>query len=343
MPVSPESPRYDLIAQAPSGQFYLRELLTSLSWEESIDEAAVRLKAEFLAEEDTAAVLRGSNGLFLTGLPFGASEPAELWRGLAWDVGSAERRAPAVSLTAYDPMIYPAQSEDDFLFEAGQTATAIIRSTASEWGIPLGTLAETAVALGRQIKRGATLWRLWFDAVKETAKKGGGLYRARMNAGRLELVALGSNATVWLLEIGVNIHEAERLWKREGTVTRAKVMGHATTETAPRPVLAVHEDPDLVGAHGVLQKILSDPDVKTASDAEALARQAVRGPEETFTLEAPDINTLRAGDAVVVRDRGGTDYTLLVERVQHDGSRGPGRMSLSLTTAQQIRWRWILP
>lgn len=339
--VNPSTPRYDLVVRHRGQELYLRELLSTLEWSESLDEVAVRLKADFPADEEVAAILRGSQGLYLTGLPFGGKFSSELWRGLAWSVDSSEGKGPRVNLTGYDPLIYTAKTQDDWFFERGQTATQIIRASAAALGVPVGELADTQIALDRQIKRASAPWQVWRDALVETAKKGGALFRTRMTGGRLELVQLGRNPVVWLLEIGENVIEASRQWSRDGITSVAKVVGQATSEETPRPVLAVFDDPRLVSAHGTLQRILSDPDVTTPAAAVELARHAIRGPQESISIEAPDINTLRAGDAVVVRDRTGRDYPLLVDQVTHEGSKGPGRMQLTLMTAQQIRWRWI--
>lgn len=344
MPVTLASPQYDLVLNTGDGrQLYLREVLGSPSWEESLEESAVRLRCTFSApnQAELAALLRGSQGLALTGLPFGKAEPIQLWQGIVWSVTEGIKRAPNLPLTAYDHLIYATKHQDDWLYEAGQTATAIIRHSAAKLGIPIGTLAETGVALKRQLQRGATLWKLWTDALRETAKLGGGLYRLRMDGGKLHLVQLGANSTVWLLEVGQNVMDGELPWSRDGVTTTVKVVGQADGDTT-RPTLAIYEDKELTRQHGRIQRVLSDPDVETAGAAMELGRQAVRGPEETASLTAPDINTLRAGDAVVLR-MDGKDYRLIVDQVEHDGARGPGTMRLTLATEQQIRWRWIVP
>lgn len=347
MPVTPSDPRYDVQLVTQDGRnLFLRELVKSPSWEESLDEAAQRLKIGLLDPTDgeLKGLLRGSLRVYLLGTPFGGTEAGVLLQAVPWGVPGALSGAPTLDVTCHDDMIYAAKSEDDYYYEAGQTATAIIRASAQAAGIPLGTMADSGVALSRQVQRGASLWRLWSDALKETAKKGGGLYRPRFKDGLLELVELGTNSPVWLLEIGANVlNGAQENWSRDPVVSAVKVVGQSSTDETERPVLALHEDAGLKTAHGKVQRVLSDPDVTTSGAAVELARQTVRGPEESLSLPAPDINTLRAGDAVAVRYPDDTDRTWIVDSVEHQGARGPGKMQLTLTTLQEIRWRWTQP
>lgn len=88
---------------------------------------------------------------------------------------------------------------------------------------------------------------------------------------------------------------------------------------------------------GTLQKLIEDDQVKTAAAAKKLAKSKLTGIQETFTISAPDINTIRAGDAVTLKG-----LKLIVMSVSRDLSAGPGTMTLELGTAELVKRRLYL-
>lgn len=77
--------------------------------------------------------------------------------------------------------------------------------------------------------------------------------------------------------------------------------------------------------------------MKSTTAAKKLAKSHLTGIQETFTISAPDVNTIRAGDAVLLKG-----LKLIVMSVSRDLSAGPGTMTLELGTAEMVKRRYYL-
>lgn len=247
--------------------------------------------------------------------------------GIIWTDESQNTGMKKLAFTVYDRTVYLDRSEDEYLFPSGQTATARLKKYASDWGIPVGKLADTGVALGQAVYRSQTIFEMITRDLSETARQGGGLFRARMNGTQLDLVKLGSNETVWKLETLEEVNQTRTL---EGAVTRVKVLG-AVVEDEKSEILAVETGDTKLGT---LQRIVRDDQVDNPGAAKAAAKALLCGIQETVSVTGPDIATIRAGDKV---DLDGVSW--LVMTVQHTLG-NPGRMNLDLGSEEYIRRRF---
>nr|WP_254450256.1 hypothetical protein [Cohnella herbarum] len=207
-----------------------------------------------------------------------------------------------------------------------QTASERLQIYAKQWGISVGNVVNTKEKLARSIKRSQTILSMIMEDLKETVKKGGGMFKPRMTIRGLELVKVGGNAAVWELEAIQEVTQSRTL---EGAVTRVKVMGSQTSEySEPKSLAIMSKDTE---KFGTLQKIISDSNIKTIEQAEAAGKKILLGLQETLSVTALDINTIRAGDKVRMNGQ-----ELIVTRVRHQlGS--PGRMELELATEAKVR------
>ncbi|GAF08028.1 phage-like element PBSX protein XkdQ [Paenibacillus pini JCM 16418] len=105
-------------------------------------------------------------------------------------------------------------------------------------------------------------------------------------------------------------------------------------QEVPSKVLAVAEGD--TKSLGTLQKLVEDDQVKSAGGADKLAKSHLTGIQETFTITAMDINTIRAGDAVFLQK-----IKLIVTSVSRDLG-NPGSMTLELASAESVRRRYYL-
>jgi hypothetical protein len=252
-----------------------------------------------------------------------------------WEVESSNSGTKRLSLTVYDRMIYLEKSEDEFLLPKDQTATQRLKIYAKEWKIPYATLPETKTKLGKAVYRSQTIFSMMFADLKETAKSGGDMYHPRMTPGGLQLFKVGSNAKVYELDRLIDLTQMRTL---EGAVTKVKVMAASESgngKEVPSKVLAIEQDN--VEELGTLQKLVEDDQVKSTTAAKKLAKSHLTGIQETFTISAPDVNTIRAGDAVLLKG-----LKLIVMSVSRDLSAGPGTMTLELGTAELVKRRYYL-
>lgn len=325
--INPGLNRYEVVL---ANKYYLRELVESITLEESLDEIAYRATIRLVVTPDFPGIAPGQE-IRVSGIPFGGSSMVYLLHpGVVWEVES-EARGGAVKrliITAYDRVIYLAKSEDEYLFPAAQTASQRLKRYASDWGIPLATVADTGVVLAKAVYRAQPLWNMIMSDLKETVAKGGDMFRPRMTPSGLELVKVGSNKTVWVLEAKQNIEELVQRRTLEGAATQVKVLGHAG-EDKRSPVLAIVKGE--TAKYGTLQRVISDEKIKTPAQAKTAGQKALAGMQETFTVTAIDINTIRAGDKVRLNQ-----MDLYVMSVRHElGS--PGHMTLELASADYIR------
>jgi hypothetical protein len=327
--VNPGLQKYEVVL---ANKYYLREIVESITLEESLDEIAYRATIRLVVTPDFPGIAPGQE-IRVSGIPFGGTSMVYLLHpGVVWEVESEVRGGTVkhLNVTAYDRAIYLAKSEDEYLFPAGQTASQRLKRYAADWGISLGAVANTGIALAKAVYRAQPIWSMIEADLKETVAKGGEMFRPRMTPSGLELVELGSNKTVWVLEAEQNIEELIQRRTLEGAVTQVKVLGHAE-EDKRSPVLAIVKGE--TAKYGTLQRVISDEKIKTPAQARTAAQKMLAGMQETFTVTAIDINTIRAGDRVRLNQ-----LDLYVMSVRHElGS--PGRMTLELASADYIRRR----
>jgi hypothetical protein len=327
--ITPGKNPYDVIL---AEQYSLRELIEEITIEESLDEVAARCSITLAVTPDLPGIVPGMQ-MAVHGMPFNGSGSVLFLDGIVWTKNPSRRGREQLSLTIYDRAIYLAKSEDEYLFDAGQTATGIIRTITGDWNIPSDTIAETGVTLAKQVFRSQTLYNMLARTLRETAAKGGNLYRLRMSAENLELVQIGANKTVWMLESGTNLQDVSCQQSLDGVVTQVKVLGNAEEEGRSPVMAVVKRDTE---KYGTIQKVVQNAKITNAGEAHKAGQQQLAGVEETYTATAIDINTLRAGDRVSLD---GTE--LIVTSIRHRlGS--PGQMSLDLASLETVRRRYFI-
>ena len=301
----------------------------SMSLSDALDDIAMRFKV-------TVTVVSGlpniklPMSIVLKGIPASGGSRVTLFDGVVWDITDSYKGTHYISITAYERTKYMAESEDEYLFNAGMTASSIIKRIASDWNIPLGSIADTKIKLAKQLFRGGkNLYSIIRDVLVETVDKGGNMYIPRMAGGKLELVPIGSNSAVWLLE---TIESAQRTITMDGMVTKVKVLGNSDSDNKRSPVLATVTGD--TAKYGTIQKVHSDSQIKNASQAKTAGRKLLSGPIETFSYSGIDINTIRAGDKVRFDGR-----DLIVTSVEHALGE-PGHMNMELAPLQVVKKKY---
>ncbi|MDQ0722239.1 hypothetical protein QF049_003500 [Paenibacillus sp. W4I10] len=318
-------------------KYDITKLVETITLKDSLDQIAYQANIR-LAVSASSGLPSISPGMVvrISGVPFGEKSMVHLLHpAVIWEVESSNSGTKRLSLTVYDRMIYLEKSEDEFLLPKDQTATQRLKTYAKEWEIPYGTLPDTKTKLGKAVYRSQTIFSMMFADLKETAKSGGEMYHPRMTPGGLQLFQVGSNAKVYELDRLIDLTQMRTL---EGAVTKVKVMAASESPSGkevPSKVLAIEQNG--VEELGTLQKLVEDDQVKSTTAAKKLAKSHLTGIQETFTISAPDINTIRAGDAVLLKG-----LKLIVMSVSRDLSAGPGTMTLELGTAELVKRRYYL-
>lgn len=331
--VNPGLCKYEVVLQ---NKYYLRELIEKVSLEDRLDEISYRGSVRLTVPGDQFTdlpIIKPGMEMRISGVPFGGKDMVYLLHpGVVWNVSIENRSRRHWEVTLYDRTIYLAKSEDEYLFAEGTTATERIKQMATDWGIQIDNLADTAQPLAKAVHRAKSIWSIMQSCLEETAKKSGKLYRIRMNPNGLALVGIGMNSPVWVIEFGANLTNVSQKQTLEGAVTQVKILGNTSKEERS-PVLAVVQGE--VNTLGTLQKVVSDNKSTNEVSAQQTAANMLAGIQETVDVSAVDINTIRAGDKVQVEGW----PELLVISVNHDcGS--PGKMSLQLATKEYIRRKY---
>lgn len=317
-------------------KYDITSLVETLSMKDSLDQIAYQASVRVAVSSKLGLpTIAPGMDIRISGIPFNqkAYHPI-LDLGVIWEIESSNSGTKRLSMTVYDRMIYLEKSEDEYLLPKDQTASQRLKKYAKDWEIRLGDIPDTKVKLGKAAYRAQTIFSMIFADLKETAKSGGTMYHPRMTSKGLSLFEIGSNSEVVELDHLIDLTQMRTL---EGAVTKVKIL--ATSESSgdkevPSKVLAVEEK----GTEelGTLQKMINDDQIKTADAAKKSAKNYLTGIQQTFTITAPDINTIRAGDAVTL-----SGMKLLVTSASHDLG-NPGTMTLELGTADYVRRRYYL-
>ncbi|MBA2943384.1 phage portal protein [Paenibacillus sp. CGMCC 1.16610] len=319
------------------GSYALRNLIYELTLEEALDEISYRAQATIVVTPDFPGMEPGQD-VRVVGIPYGSSKQEDLLHpAVVWQCENSYERADRLTVTMYDRTIYLAKSEDEFVFPAGMTASERIRRYATGWNINVGDLPDTKVKLAKSIYRAETIYNMIMKDLKETARKGGPMYRPRMTINGLEIVEIGSNSVVWSLEPSENVMNIMQKRTLEGAVTKVKVLGTKDAGDEGAAQVLVIEEGEYVEL-GTLQKIVQDSSYRSISEAKEAAKAMLSGIQETISVTSLDINTIRAGDKV---DLAGSGMELIAMTVRHELG-DPGKMVLELGSPELVRRRFYM-
>lgn len=315
-------------------QYDLSPLVEAISLRDSLEQVAYQGTVNLVVTPDMPPISPGM-AIRISGIPYGKKDYVPLLHpAVVWEVETSNNGVKRMTLTLYDRTVYLDKSEDEYLFPAKQTATQRFKKYAADWNLKIAVLPDTEKQLGRSVYRTQSIYASMFADLRETAKAGGKLYHPRMISSGLELYELGTNKDVYILEAITDTTQSRTL---EGAATKVKVLATAASETGnevPSKVMAIEEKD--IAKYGQLQAIIQDDEVKSPAAARQLARSKLRGIRETISLNAPDVNTIRAGDAVML----GSMKLLVISVSRELGS--PGSMMLELGSYDDVKRRFYL-
>lgn len=315
-------------------QYDLSPLVEAINLRDSLEQVAYQGTVNLVVTPDMPPISPGM-AIRISGIPYGKKDYVPLLHpAVVWEVETSNNGVKRMTLTLYDRTVYLDKSEDEYLFPAKQTATQRFKKYAADWNLKIAVLPDTEKQLGRSVYRTQSIYASMFADLRETAKAGGKLYHPRMISSGLELYELGTNKEVYILEAITDTMQSRTL---EGAATKVKVLATAASETGqevPSKVMAIEEKD--IAKYGQLQAIIQDDEVKSPAAARQLARSKLRGIRETISLNAPDINTIRAGDAVML----GSMKLLVISVSRELGN--PGSMMLELGSYNDVKRRFYL-
>ncbi|WP_028591119.1 XkdQ/YqbQ family protein [Paenibacillus massiliensis] len=315
-------------------QYDVTSFVESISLRDSLEQIAYQGTVT-LVNTSELPIFNPGMSIRVSGIPYGKHDYVPLLHpAVIWEAESQNSGTKRLTLTLYDRTVYLDKSEDEYLFPAKQTASKRFRKYASDWEIPVASIPDTEKSLGKAVYRTQSIYAMMLADLRETARAGGKLYHPRMITSGLELYELGTNKDVYLLEQVTDTTQSRTL---EGAATKVKVLATSASETGkevPSKILAIQtKDTD---KYGTLQVIIQDDEVKSGAAAQELAKSRLAGIQQTISVTAPDINTIRAGDAVML----GSLRLIVISVSRELGN--PGSMSLELGTYGDVKRRFYL-
>ncbi|GAA0076200.1 hypothetical protein UT300005_05780 [Clostridium sp. CTA-5] len=251
-----------------------------------------------------------------------------LFDGVIWNLDT-DKKSKKILITGKERTIYIEESEDEYLWSEGQTANQRISIIANDWGIPIGTLTDTKIGLAKGLRK-EKLYGMIRKDLKETAQKGGSLYRLRMDE-KLDLWELGTNILVPKLETA--IEEMKENSTLDGSITQVKVLGKNEKDTTKSPIIGVFKQD--TENYGTIQKLVQDDKVDDYAKAQSKANSLFSTGEDSISVKcALDINTLRAGNKVSIYS---SEY--IVTEITHNFG-GKGKMDLNLMTWEGVKTKF---
>lgn len=319
-------------------KYKIQLLSESVTLKDVIDGIAYTLSVALIETEELKAIgIAKGDSIQLFDYEFDSKSYSQIFNGIIWDI-SKNKKSKKIAITGKERTVIIEESEDEYLWSDGQTATQRAKIIANDWGIPIGSFLDTGIGLAKD-KRRESLYSMIKKDLKETAQNGGRLFRLRMDVS-LDLFELGSNVNVYKLDnIIEDLDEKDSL---DGAATQVKVLGKEDSKKKSKssnsdekelvlsPIIGVFKKD--TETYGTIQKIVDDDKVDDYAKAQAKANCLFSNGETSKTISCcKDINTLRAGYKVSVYG----ELVYVTEITHNLGS--AGKMSLTVMKMDDIR------
>lgn len=312
-----------------NNKYKIQGITEGISFSESIDNIAYTASVKLVETDEIEKIgIKKGDKIKIKDISFETKKEITIFNGVIWEVNTS-KKTKNIDLSCKERTIYIEESEDEYLFSEG-TATNRIKKYCSDWNIPTGNIQDTKIKLSKAVYRKQSILGMMIKDLKETAQKGGDLYKVRM-LDELELIKLGSNSTVWKLETitdDINIKSS-----LDGMVTQVKVLGKNENDEGKSPIIGIYKKD--TSKYGTIQKIVQDESIENSSQALSFANNLFNTGEESISVSCSvDINTIRSGDKISLN--GNVYYVIDITHNKNSST----KMTMNLGTLDYIRRRF---
>lgn len=238
------------------------------------------------------------------------------------------------SITAYDSNVYLAKSTDTRIFK-NKKASEIIRILATDFGIPVGSIADTGYIIPYLRLSNLTLYDMVLKVLTLTRKQTNKRFFIGNVNGKLTLTA-GTSNTKYLFKDGENLLSASYSRSIEDTRTQAKVIGGPKGKET---VVVVKDDAKRT-KYGVLQAFEEMDEKATPSQVKQRAQALLKEQavvSEQLNVEVLGVPEVDVGTPVyIVNKMTATNGAYYVTSITHTYSAGLHEMSLELTRTYEL-------
>lgn len=310
-------------------------ITTGASWEENEGELAMRLSFELanvthngtrmssIAKPNCYMIVKAEIG--------GSTEEVARAKITEWSP-SRSGSTDSLSLSGYDELYDLQASQDNRYVSAGVSTKTVLTAIFDDWGIPVETYEGPDVAHAKTTFKNECLSDIILELLETAHKHGAADCMVRAANGKVSVIPVASNETIYWFEEANNLELTNLKISTSDMVTVVKVVA-TEDEDGRQAVEALVEGKT---EYGKRQKIYVRDDDDTLATATAAAQEILNEegePEQTMTVKAPDIPTIRKGDKVKISSRAYTGY-MIVLSVQHDASSKSMSMGLKKYEAQ---------
>jgi hypothetical protein len=240
------------------------------------------------------------------------------------------------TITAYDENVYLTKSIDSRTFKK-MKASDIVKRLCSDFGIPVGSIADTGYVIPKLILRDKSLYDMIITALTETKKHTGRRFILLNKGGKLVLQERKAQVTQFILENGVNIISARYSQSIEDMKTQVKVIGG---DDEKKPIVATVKSDALIKKYGIMQHLENADSKLKKSQIEQLARQLLKEHgtiDDEASVEAIGIDSVIAGTSVYAKEpltgiMGG--YYVITD--SHRYENGTHMMSITLSATDEL-------
>lgn len=280
-----------------SGQnIFIEDIVESIQWSGATNTAARKLAFTYNIVDGADVTIGPGDVVALTRV----ESKLEIIRAIVVDK-SISGSNKTVSITAYDARWWLLKSKHDKIYR-NMTAADIIKSCCSEFGVPVGSLANSSVKHESLQIVNKTVWDTIIIALTETRKVNGKKLITKMIKGKLNLVEKVKQTHQWVIENAVNLLESNYSESISDMYTQVKATGKTEDKTE---LSALAKNDAMIKKYGVLQELVNQSEAKTQSEITAIANQRLKELavlKKSGSITALGKDEIEAGDGIYVVD-----------------------------------------
>lgn len=295
--------RYSLVLVTEDGkQYNIKDFATKLGWEENEKEIATRISFDVKNENTAAGLLStlGKVGCLVAVFVEYGNRNEEVARGFVTDwkpviSGSTD----TLSITCYDELYSLEQSNDLVYFSEGTGTKSAITQILKKWDVPIEKYDGPNVSHGKLAYKTQTIAEAILDILDDAKKKGGKESLIRATKGKVNILGLSSNDTVYCFTAD-NTKQQSHSASTKGMVTRVKVIGQEDDEGRS----SVEATLNGLTKFGIRQKLYTRGKDDSLDDAKKAAQEILdeKGQmQEEMKVQSPDVPFIRKGDLVHIQ------------------------------------------
>lgn len=318
---------YVTVMLSTGEQLQLEDLAENIAWEENEKELAVRLNLTLRDAEYKGGRLSQQFALGTIVYLYAdwGEGRQEVFRGTVWEWNHSQINNDAIVLTCYDMLYYLQKSVGNKFYAKGKKTKAIISDILKSWSVELGEYTGPNVEHKKIVYKAKTISQMLTDTLDKAEDLGGAKAIIRASEGKADIIAYGSNETVYGFTAGTNLLSSSDKYSMTELITRIKIVGKDDSNGLPKVEATLNGHTEF----GILQAFQTMGS-SSLKDAKTKAKKVLKEkgePKRTIIFVAPDFPLIRKGLKIHVEtDKLVSDY--IIKGVSHNATTGQMQMEV---------------